>query len=72
METDKALYMSLAMVCKNVALDVVKRGLESWRKLCGRLSLGQGARDEEGEVVNGDVEEIRSNAHNEMTHGTCA
>ena len=24
-ETDKALYMSLAMVCKNEALDVVKR-----------------------------------------------
>ena len=38
-ETDKALYMSLAMVCKNEALDVVetvthKRGFESWRKLC--------------------------------------
>ena len=37
-ETDKALYMSLAMVCKNKALDVVKtvthkRGFESWRKL---------------------------------------
>ena len=37
-ETDKALYMSLAMVCKNEALDVVKtvthkRGFESWRKL---------------------------------------
>ena len=37
-ETDKALYMSLSMVCKNEALDVVKtvthkRGLESWRKL---------------------------------------
>ena len=34
-ETDKALYMSLAMVCKNEALDVVKtvthkRGFESW------------------------------------------
>ena len=33
-ETDKALYMSLAMVCKNEALDVVKtvthkRGFES-------------------------------------------
>ena len=27
--------------------------------------------DEEGEEVNGDVEEIRSNAHNKMTHG-CA
>ena len=38
-ETDKAFYMSLAMVCKNEALDVVKtvthkRGFESWRKLC--------------------------------------
>ena len=38
-ETDKALYMSLAMLCKNEALDVVKtvthkRGFESWRKLC--------------------------------------
>ena len=38
-ETDKALYMSLAIVCKNDALDVVKtvtrkRGFESWRKLC--------------------------------------
>ena len=37
-ETDKALYMSLAMVCKNEALDVLKnvthkRGFESWRKL---------------------------------------
>ena len=37
-ETDKALYMSLVMVCKNEALDVVKtvthkRGFESWRKL---------------------------------------
>ena len=34
-ETDWALYMSLAMVCKNEALDVVntvthKRGFESW------------------------------------------
>ena len=38
-ETDKALYMTLAMVCKNEALDVVKtvthkRGFEGWRKLC--------------------------------------
>ena len=38
-ETDKALYMSLAMLCKNEALDIVKtvthkRGFESWRKLC--------------------------------------
>ena len=38
-ETDKALYISLTMVCKNDALDVVKtvtrkRGFESWRKLC--------------------------------------
>ena len=38
-ETDEALYMSLAMVCKNEALDVVKtvthkRGcFESWRKM---------------------------------------
>ena len=37
-ETDKALYMSLAVVCKNEALDVVKtvthkRGFVSWRKL---------------------------------------
>ena len=37
-ETDKAWCMSLAMVCKNDALDVVKkvtrkRGCESWRKL---------------------------------------
>ena len=37
-ETDKALYMSLATVCKNEALNVVKtvthkRGFESWRKL---------------------------------------
>ena len=37
-ETDKALYMSLAMVCKNEAPDVVKtvthkRGFEIWRKL---------------------------------------
>ena len=37
-ETDKALYMSLAMVCKNEALNMVKtvtlrRGFESWRKL---------------------------------------
>ena len=42
-ETDETLYMSLAMVCKNETLDVVKtvtrkRGFESWRKLgqeCG-------------------------------------
>ena len=38
-ETDKALYVSLAMVCKSEALDVVKtvtlkRGFESWRQLC--------------------------------------
>ena len=38
-ETDKALYMSLAVVCKNDALDVVmtvtrKRGFESWREQC--------------------------------------
>ena len=37
-EKDKALYMSLAMVWKNEALDLVKtvshkRGFESWRKL---------------------------------------
>ena len=30
-ETDKALFMSLAMVCKNEAHE---RGFESWRKLC--------------------------------------
>ena len=38
-EKDKALYMSLAMVCKNDALDVVKgvtgmRGFVCWRRLC--------------------------------------
>ena len=38
-ETGKALYMSLAMLCKNDALDVVKavtgkRGVECWRRLC--------------------------------------
>ena len=38
-ETDRALYMSLAMVCKDGALDVVKgvtgkRGFECWRRLC--------------------------------------
>ena len=37
-ETDKTLFMSLAMVCKNEALDVVKtathkRDFENWRKL---------------------------------------
>ena len=37
-EMDKALYMSLATVCKNEARNVVKtvthkRGFESWRKL---------------------------------------
>ena len=37
-ETDKALHLSLAMVCKNDALGVVKgvtgkRGFESWRRL---------------------------------------
>ena len=47
-ETDKALYMSLAMVCKNEALDVVKtvthkRGFESWRKLCKGLGSTTGA-----------------------------
>ena len=50
-KTDKALYMSLATVCKNEAPDVVntvthKRGFESWRKLCkekGRR-LGRRAR----------------------------
>ena len=35
-ETEKTLFMSLAMVCKNEALDVVKtathkRGVENWR-----------------------------------------
>ena len=38
-EHKETLYMSLAVVCKNDALDVVKtvtrkRGFESWRKLC--------------------------------------
>ena len=38
-ETDKALCMSLVMVCKSDALNVVKtvthkRGFESWRKMC--------------------------------------
>ena len=38
-ETDTALYMSLAMVCMDGALDVVKavtgkRGFECWRRLC--------------------------------------
>ena len=28
--TDKALYMSLAMVCKNEALDVVKTMTQAW------------------------------------------
>ena len=37
-ETDETLFMSLAMVCKSEALDVVrtathKRGFENWRKL---------------------------------------
>ena len=46
-ETDKALYMSLAMVCKNEALDVVKtvthkRGFESWRK-SSKKYIGPGA-----------------------------
>ena len=46
-ETDKALYMSLAMVCKNEALDVVqtvthKRGFESWRKLCKKYGSTTG------------------------------
>ena len=45
-ETDEALYMSLAMVCKNEALDVVKtvthkRGFESW----------QGVRSDDWDVV---------------------
>ena len=46
-ETDKELYMSLAMVCKNEALDVVKtvthkRGFESWRKLCKKYGSTTG------------------------------
>ena len=46
-ETDKALYMSLAMVCKNEALDVVKtvthkRSFESWRKLCNEYGATTG------------------------------
>ena len=32
-ETDKALYMSMAMVCKNEALDVVKTATHKRRKL---------------------------------------
>ena len=47
-ETDKALYMSLAMVCKNEALDVVKtvthkRGFEIWRKLSKEYGATTGA-----------------------------
>ena len=46
-ETDKALYMSLAMVCKNEALDVVKtvthkRGFESWRNLSKEYGAATG------------------------------
>ena len=46
-ETDKALYMSLAMVCKNEALDVVKtvthkRGVESWRRLSKEYGVTAG------------------------------
>ena len=46
-ETDKALYMSLAMVCKNEALDVVKtvthkRGFESWRRLSKEYGVTTG------------------------------
>ena len=46
-ETDKALYMSLAMVCKNEALDVVKtvthkRGFESWRRLSKEYGVTAG------------------------------
>ena len=46
-ERDKALYMSLAMVCKNDALDVVKtvtrkRGFESWRMLCEEYGSATG------------------------------
>ena len=42
-----ALYMSLAMVCKNEALDVVntathKSGFESWRKLCEEYGVTTG------------------------------
>ena len=49
-ETDKALYMSLAMVCKSEALDVVKtvthkRGFESWRK------LSKGVRSDDWDVA---------------------
>ena len=46
-DTDKALYMSLAMVCKNEALDVVKtvthkRGFESWRRLSKEYGVTAG------------------------------
>ena len=46
-ETDKALYMSLATVCKNNALDVVqtvtrKRGFKSWCKLCKEYGSSTG------------------------------
>ena len=46
-ETDKALYMSLDMVCKNDALDVVKtvthkRGFESWRRLSKEYGVTAG------------------------------
>ena len=46
-KTEKALYMSLAMVCKNDALDVAKtvthkRGFERWRKLCKEYGLTTG------------------------------
>ena len=48
-ETDKALYMSLAMVCRNDALDVVKgvtgkRGFECWRRLCKEYGSTSGTR----------------------------
>ena len=46
-ETDKKLYMILAMVCKNEALDLGKtvthkRGFESWRKLSKKYGATTG------------------------------
>ena len=43
---DKTLYMTLAMVCKNEALDLLtvthKRGFESWRKLSRKYGATTG------------------------------
>ena len=43
-ETDKALYTSLAMACKNNVVKTVthKRGFESWRKLCKKYGSATG------------------------------